>query len=382
MTADTRKIWTVSAVDRFDFCSDEYRLFFARAKATGFQSPAWLQATYDALASNASIEPLIIVVRDAADGALAAVAPLIVRKRYGLRVVTFADIGATDYCAVVCSDAFLAMKDPGEAFAADMRRILQANDALVVSKAPGYALAGFDRLASPNRWAMSYSAHPVPLSAPFTVWRAERLDGTQRRSMDKKRRKLSRIGKLKFLAESCPVHVERTIEQIRAFREHRFRDQGRKDPLQGEAFRAFYAAIGASGAVRAYQMLLDGKPIAAAFAMVDDGVCHLLLSGFDSLNYRNYSVGLLIVEDAIADSVARGERVFDFTIGDHAYKRGFGVEDVPMWRLSRGFNVKGKVLAYMLGRWPAANAFARRFAQVPADQAAAVRMEAGAAVVP
>jgi len=342
MTISSRTRWNVEVVRDFDFQSEEYDQLFRRSAASGFQSPAWLGATYAAIRRAPLADPFILTVRDAGTGALVALAPLVLRYRFGLRVIAYADIGSLDYCCVVQAPEFETGLDP--VLRRDVDAALKAADALFIPKVPDAALRSFDRLLAARRVKMAYSAHPVPLFGPFPEWRNATMNGTTRRSLDKKRRKLSRIGRLETIAETEPGFVAATIEQIRLLREPRFAETGVSDPLKSEAFRAFYASLKDSGTVRAYQMRLDGATIACGFAMVHGDACHLLLTGFDVGNWRNYSVGLLMIEDAIADCVARGERVFDFTIGDHPYKADFGAQSAPIWRLTRGLSVKGRLM--------------------------------------
>ncbi|GLK55051.1 hypothetical protein GCM10008170_10700 [Methylopila capsulata] len=339
MAMSSRAHWKVEVVRDFDFHSDEYRRLFDRSAASGFQSPAWLDATYAAIRRAPLADPFILTVRDLGTSALVALAPLVLRHRFGLKVVAYADIGSLDYCCVVQSPEFEIGLD--SALRRDIDAALKAADALFIPKVPDAALRSFDRLLSARRLKMDYSAHPVPLFAPFSEWRDATMNGTTRRSLDKKRRKLGRIGRLETVVGSEPAFVAATIDQIRVLREPRFAETGVADPLKSDAFRAFYGSLKDSGTVRAYQLRLDGATIACGFAMVHDDACHLLLTGFDVGNWRNYSVGLLMIEDAIADCVARGERVFDFTIGDHPYKADFGSQSAPIWRLTRALSFKG-----------------------------------------
>ncbi|WP_163595212.1 GNAT family N-acetyltransferase, partial [Klebsiella pneumoniae] len=50
---------------------------------------------------------------------------------------------------------------------------------------------------------------------------------------------------------------------------------------------------------RGYIMTMNGTAIGAAFGLVHRDTFHFVLSGFDFRNYRNASVGLLLIEDII-----------------------------------------------------------------------------------
>jgi CelD/BcsL family acetyltransferase involved in cellulose biosynthesis len=92
----------VTAEPRFDFLGAEYGRLFESSDATAFQHPLWLDGLYRNLAPPLGAEPLVITLRDGATGRLAAVVPLVRRKRGLLRMVEFADFGLTDYAGPVC----------------------------------------------------------------------------------------------------------------------------------------------------------------------------------------------------------------------------------------------------------------------------------------
>ena len=87
----------------FDFLSDEYGALFARADATGFQSPIWLDGFYRQLAPHRGAEPLIVTLRE--EGALLGVIPLIRRNKSGLLLLESTDLGVSDYAAPILDNA-------------------------------------------------------------------------------------------------------------------------------------------------------------------------------------------------------------------------------------------------------------------------------------
>src|SRR5262245_179752 len=98
-------VFVVAVEPEFDFQSPEYRDLFTHSRATAFQHPVWLDTLYRRLLPAVQAEPLIVVVRYAADGGLALVLPL-VRRRYGtLRTIEFADLGVSDYACPIGMDA-------------------------------------------------------------------------------------------------------------------------------------------------------------------------------------------------------------------------------------------------------------------------------------
>ena len=92
------------------------------APSTPFQDPQWLAAWYGAFAGVDGVEPLIVLVSDAATSERVALLPLVRRVQNGVRIVEFADLNLTDYNAPV-----LTASAPRDAAAAQILwRELQA----------------------------------------------------------------------------------------------------------------------------------------------------------------------------------------------------------------------------------------------------------------
>lgn len=353
--------WVVERHSSFDFLSRDYRDLFARAGATAFQTPLWLDRLYARLVPAIGAEPAVIAVRARADGRLAAVLPLLVRRRYGMRVAEFADLGVCDYCAPVVETGLLA-----DTATLDGRiaRLLDDCDLLVVRKIPEHVRADFalvDRL----RWSqMGIHAHRTVVSGPYAAWRAATLSDSRIRFLDIKRRKLHRQGRIELKCPDDPAGIAQALEAIRSFRAYRFNETGLKDLLAIDAYAQFYREAGAEAPpARAYVMTADGRPVSVAFGLVHDGAFNLLLSGFDFARLRNFSLGLLMIEDIAADLIARGEPVLDLTIGDQPYKQEFGTQPTAMWMAMRGISARGRLLAGLLARLPWAQLWARALAR-------------------
>jgi CelD/BcsL family acetyltransferase involved in cellulose biosynthesis len=72
----------------------------------------------------------------------------------------------------------------------------------------------------------------------------------------------------------------------------------------------------------------QGEIIATLFGIVHDGAFTLLRISTAGQAWGHLSPGRLIVVEAMKYFVA-----FDMGIGDYPFKRGFGVEDVPLYDL-------------------------------------------------
>jgi CelD/BcsL family acetyltransferase involved in cellulose biosynthesis len=72
------------------------------------------------------------------------------------------------------------------------------------------------------------------------------------------------------------------------------------------------------------------------------------LVGFDLDRYRRLSVGLLAIEDTLRASLESGDAVYDFTIGDYAYKLQFGGEPTPLYERHIARTIRGRLAIFAI----------------------------------
>lgn len=354
-------LWDVVAAHTYDFLSAEYRALYDHSTATVFQSPLWLDRLYRRVAVELNAEPLVLLIRERATERLAAALPLIVRRRFGLQVVEFADFGVSDYCSPVCDPDLLSTLLGDESIQLRLRELMTSCDLIMIQKVREETLPLFELLGQTHRSALSFGAHAAELSGPYDVWRKTNIPSSQRRVLEKKRRRLAKLGTLATSVTTSAQDFQQVLENIPRFRDDRFRAIGAVDILTKETFARFYReAANEAPPARAYLMKLDGSIVAAAFGLSHNKTLHFILSGFDFVNFRNASLGILLIEDVIEDCIARGETSLDLSIGDQAYKRDFHTHETAMWSIWSGISLRGRLVAFVLPRSQRLRQLARR----------------------
>jgi CelD/BcsL family acetyltransferase involved in cellulose biosynthesis len=353
-------VFEVAIENRFDFTSAEYAALFEASAATAFQHPRWLTGLYGGLLQHNNAEPLIIVVRRASDKSLVMVLPL-VRRHYGmLKAVEFADLRVSDYAApVVDRRMFIAVVGQGSV-QRRIRRLLKPYDVLRIGKLADDALRMNRLFGIPEPRRMDTNSYAVPLMASFEEWRAQYLNGSYAKELSKKLRQLERKGQVVFERATDPDALRETFEAMRVFRRDRFEVNGGGELLQVPAYFDFYLGIAADPSfARAYRMTLNGTTIAAAMGLSHKGGLLVILGGFTQTEHKNQSIGSLMFEQIVKHSIAHGDTLLDFTIGDEPYKLTFGATPSPMWQMARAGSVLGFAASTMLERLPSAKALAR-----------------------
>ncbi len=345
----------------FDFLSDEYAELFSHSHATAFQSPLWLDRLYARLVPHVGAQPLIVTVRSRADGRLAMVLPLLRQRRGAMRVVGFADLRVSDYASPVCDELKFARILRDKTACDEIRQALMPYDMIRVQKMIDGSMKLEHLLDAKSRMSMKMNSYAVPLSAPFSQWRADNISRSYRKELDKKGRRLRRKGEVRFECSADPEVIEGTFHTMREHRRSRF--QG-NDLLQKGAYFDFYVDIAIRGAraglSRTYTLFLDGRPIAGIWGLLHKHEFLAILKGFDLAGYKTCSIGALAFERVARDCVERGDVSLDFTIGDEPYKRLFGARPTGMWMIARSGSRLGSIANFVVDQLPWARRLAKR----------------------
>ncbi len=139
-----------------------------------------------------------------------------------------------------------------------------------------------------------------------------------------------------------PDSIPDTMMAARQFRQGRFRD----DPMQSAAGLEFYVAVAASGQrsglARTYRLTCGGETAAVLFGIVHHRRFHYLVLGCDYATFGRFSPGMIMFAHAMGDWFENGGDIFDFTIGDEAFKAALRCKRTPMHRFSQLGNASAR----------------------------------------
>ena len=352
----------VRSARSFDFGSREYRDLFSRSNVTPFQHPIWLDRVYARLAPSAKMEPVVATVRVRSTGRLVAVLPLMRLRQYGLTVLTFADPKVSDYVEPIFDPEIISTADC-KALAKSIREALPRFDLWRISKLRADSRCSSALLAAEARTSpMSMGSHAVNLYQPVDNWREENIDRTTLNAIDLNCRRLRRKGKVELRVIRTSEDIHDAFAAMRGYREPRFRRREGEDLLQNPAYFEFYrevATVGVESLSRTYVLTFDGRPIGVCFGLAYRTQFLNLLTGFDGTNFKNYSIGLLLIDGMLRDCIERGERLYDFTVGDEAYKEKFGTLKKPLLEGWVPGSLAGSIALAAKTKLPGVTRFAR-----------------------
>jgi CelD/BcsL family acetyltransferase involved in cellulose biosynthesis len=321
--------------------------------STPFQHPQWYDAWYAAFAGAESMEPLIALVADASTGEPAMLLPLIRRRQNNIAIVEFADLDLTDYNAPILGTA--APRDARAARAlwrsllSALRRMPEAADLIRLRKVP------VELDDKPNPLGLLRAAGPCSLNGnlvttgeDYDAWRYT-LEKTVRKELERSWRVFTRDPAASFAIVTDTSEALRILSATEVQQGTRMQSLGLNYILNDETCAAFYRNLVRTGVDNGYALvsaLMVGDEIVATLLGIRTGSRYVMIRISNAgEKWSNCSPGRLIIERTMAALHRDGVREFDFSVGNYAYKRRFGVTRLPLVDISAALSWRGWPLA-------------------------------------
>lgn len=330
--------WNVDVVEGTNACAAAVGFTADEVVSTPFQHPEWLACWLATFPDDGAPRTFLMVVREGATGRVVLRLALGLEIRSGIRVLRGWDRDTCDYGGPILARDFAPSPETFRRVWAQILAKLPRCDVLALDKMPARIGAIDNPLVRLPDVERSFdAAHVLRLGeAPGGV--PESFDPSMRRSLARKRRKLQNKGTLVYRVRPAREGLD-VLETLLAWRRARFAEENRGHDVA--PVEAFWRRLAADADIaRVADLSLDGRPIAAGFGTRTGDSFQLLATGFD-VAWKNWSPGLLLAEDMIAAAEADGVRLFDFTVGEEAYKLDFAVDTPPLFDLFAPRTLKG-----------------------------------------
>jgi CelD/BcsL family acetyltransferase involved in cellulose biosynthesis len=333
----------------WDAVAGEWDGAYRRGQATIFQHRSWLDAWYRAFAARPDLEPMVATVRDRATGELALLLPLIRREHRRVRVVEFADLDLTDYNAPLLGPA--APREPKAAAALwrDLRRALRrvagGADLIRFKKMPVDIGGRCNPLAALDAAGpCSLNGNLVTTGDDFDRYKRS-LKRDVRRVLDRSWRAFAAYPDAAFRIAEDPAEALRILATMDAQQGARMESLGIDFVLDNETNATFYRNLvrdGVAGGYAVISTLTVGTEVVATLLGIRSGARFLMVRFSNAgEKWSNCSPGRLVIERTMAALHKEGVREFDFSVGNYAYKRRFGVVGVPLVDITAALSWRG-----------------------------------------
>lgn len=316
---------------------------------TPFQDRRWLEAWYAAFANFSEVEPLFAIISDVVTLEQVALLPLVRRAQNGVRIVEFADLNLTDYNAPLLTAA--APRDAARArvlwrdLKAALKRLPGGADLIRLRKMP------IDLGSQPNPLALLDGARRCALNGnivttgdDFDAYRYS-LERTVRKTLERCWRVFTRDPAAAFRIVTDRHEALRVLSTMGIQQSARMRHLGLNFVLDDETSAAFYRHLVGENLDSGYAVvstLAVGEEAVAILLGVRRRAHYVMLRISNAgEKWSNCSPGRLIIERTMAALHRDGVRSFDFSIGNYAYKRRFGVTPIVLADFTAALSWRG-----------------------------------------
>jgi CelD/BcsL family acetyltransferase involved in cellulose biosynthesis len=286
-----------------------------------------LELQWDSFFSTGTVRPLFIAILGHSDEPLALV-PLSIEDDYHyfgrikpVRLLKFLDGGFCDYNAPVLFPP-AADWDMGTVrmIWTGVRKIIPAFDLAVFEKMP-------DRVADlPNPFSLIKTKHSAESchAAQLTgTW--EDFSGKLPSRHSWRTRRFQALGRLSFAIAETAGQYDHFIEALIRQKWRRHLETGGRGLYGGHSGRVRYLTgarrlIYPSGPVCVFALRINDVIVATVFGLLLDRWFIGLSFGYEGGDWRAYSLGHLLLNKVVEWCFEKEVSVFDFGIGDEAYK--------------------------------------------------------------
>jgi CelD/BcsL family acetyltransferase involved in cellulose biosynthesis len=340
---------------RLSALADDWRaLLDATPERSAFHSLAWIAACRAALPSNGRLS--VLVVRDGAK--VAGILPTTLGPHGDLRFVGqgplsnyLGPVYRAPYAEVVVD----ALRD----FLTRERRVSLLDFAGLRAHSP--FVAALARL-SMTGWSRPHVV--ATATCPFVDltpgWDAlrGRHGGKQRANFARKAARLARLGAVEFQEIVEPADVCAALPAMMDLYRRRWAGRHESGGFAGR-HRDFHAhaapALAAAGHARASLLRVDGRIVAFSYGLRAGGVTTSYVLAHDDA-FGAHSPGLLLLLRLLEAACRRGDREYDLSVGEEAYKDAWAsgrrqVVRVLCWRRASPAAIRGRMRAFGVRAW-------------------------------
>jgi CelD/BcsL family acetyltransferase involved in cellulose biosynthesis len=308
----------------------EWQAFEREADCTAFQAHGWLAHWQAHVGAKRGTIPAIAIGRDAG-GRILCIFQLAVERSGPARRLTWLASDLCDYNAPLLARGF-AETAAGRDFPSLWRGVVGAVaadrrfrfDYVDLEKMPP-SIGGRD---NPFR-ALPVVVHPsgahlARLSGTWDAFYADRRSSATRKTERKQLKQLAALGEPRFVEIADPAEIAATLEALFEQKAKSFARIGVENFFDRPGHRDFYLSVAAdpdmAGIIHVCRLEVGGVVAATSLGLRFGGCYYLILSSYRDGELSRYGTGRVHLRELLRTAIERGFTLFDFTVGDEAYK--------------------------------------------------------------
>ncbi len=339
--------YTITVENCFDFLSEEYKVLFAQADATVFQSPTWMDHIHKILLPNLEAQQYTIVIRSKQNRELLSVFPLVIQKIIlGMKIIQFADFGVCDYNAIVGSNTVLELLTHNKNVLSKIGKLTGAGHLLLLRKVREdvFDISRFFKKMTkiPN----DNATYNCVIGDNVETWQRQKLSKSWLKNLRRMERKfIQDVGTAEFSELRTGQQLRKAMVVIRRMHMERFGDSLMQHDVYNQFYTEYVIAAINNGDAAMYELTLDGETIATEFGFLFNNCYQGILVAVETEKYAKFSLGYQMIFRVIRNIADKGYQNFDLGLGNQDYKKRFNAEETRLYDYSLARSLSGKIIA-------------------------------------
>ena len=306
---------------------------------TAYQRLDWIRGICDDLLTRSRIQPIFVEVFDASSLETVMILPLMMKRRFGARIIVWLDLDVCDYAAPVMRSNTVVTVDMAQRCWDAARAALPPHDLLGVIQIPSFVAGVRNPLALlKGARGMVLTASGLPIEGDPKTFVARACTKSGFKELNKFRRRIERRGAIRFFRASREADLTSAYDCLVEQRKRRFKALGRSDLFDREGIPEFYrnAALNglSNGPAGLWCLSVDNEIIATSYCLVHDETIYGLVLTTAGESWKNCSPGIVLVGELMQWASDQCFSYMDMTIGSLPYKVNFGAKNKELWQLS------------------------------------------------
>jgi CelD/BcsL family acetyltransferase involved in cellulose biosynthesis len=335
----------------------EWRAFEQSADCTVFQVYDWIAKWQWHIGRCRDIGPAIVLGRDA-EGKLLFILPLAIEARGGVRRLTWLGAELCDYNAPLLAVHF-SDQQSAQRFALlwqDVVTLLQAHpqfrfDLIDLQKMPEMVGTQPNPFLNLKVLVNPSGAHVAMLTDDWDAFYAAKRSAATRKRERRQFKHLAELGDIRFGDVEERDDIERTLTAIFEQKARSFARIGVENIFARPGHREFFFDVATDPGTRELVHLSRfdvGTTMAAANVGLRFRDCYsLILSSYQDGEIARFGPGRAHLQELLRQTIDRGFRCFDFTIGDEAYKRDWCDTEMKLYDYLAAATMRGRLVVAM-----------------------------------
>ncbi len=332
-----------------------WRKLEAQGACTVFQTYDWASCWYEAAAACAQAEPLIVTVARK-DAGIVWLLPLCLYRKGKLKIITFADLGLSNYTGPVAAPHALSDPESVRGIAAAILESLPECDLIHFQKLPEkIGTIANPLLQLPGIQRFRADCYGIALDEPWQALKKKFMGSSDRSNIRRRAKLLKKEGAVVLTHHMAAAEKTELTAKLIAMQNKRFEATGR--PAMPAFWQEFYRILALRGQSSSFKscistIAVSGEVIAMSLGVVRNNSYLGILATSAVDRWQRFGPGILLCDALLEDfqNLTKSRTgYFDFSTGDHDYKLKFGCEKNPLYEYMKPRSIRGAA-PYLISR--------------------------------